>query len=79
MELMYESKHPLGMKQLLSKALMFQWPLEDVPPRVACVDGRGDYDVGYTREQVFDDQVVRVGWRDGKVLNGGGDLVSSLL
>jgi hypothetical protein len=28
---------------------------------------------------VYDDQVVRVGWRDDEVLNGGGDIVSSSL
>ena len=58
---------------------MFQWPLEDVAPRATYVAGRGDRDVGYTRERVYDDQVVRVGWRDDEVLNGGGDIVSSSL
>lgn len=59
--------------------ICFQCDIEDVAPRATYVAGRGDRDVGYTRERVYDDQVVRVGWRDDEVLNGGGDIVSSSL
>lgn len=55
--------------------ICFQCDVEDVAPRATYVDGRGDREVGYTQDRVYDDRVVRVGWRDGDVLGGGGDIV----
>lgn len=55
--------------------ICFLCDIEDVAPRATYVDGRGDHEVGYTRDRVYDDRVVRAGWRDGDVLNGCGDIV----
>lgn len=55
--------------------ICFLCDIEDVAPRATYVDGRGDREVGYTRDRVYDDRVVRAGWRDGDVLNGCGDIV----
>ena len=55
--------------------ICFQCDIEDVAPRATYVDGRGDREVSYTQDQVYDDRVVRAGWRDGDVLSGGGDIV----
>jgi len=51
---------------------------EDGPPRPAYGAARGgERDVGgYTRDRVYEDQVVRAGWRDGDGLGGGQDLLS---